>query len=202
MQLPVLVISALVLAIERVAYASIWRRPDGFAHLCRRLAPRRDPVDVLSGMFVAFKVVQAGVFVVWCVAHGGGLTPATDSLSPLGVGGALIVVGQTLNLSVFARLGRTGVFYGTRLGHDVPWCRGFPFSLVRHPQYVGTALSIWGLFIAMRWPASDWAALPILESVYYAAGAVAEQAPVSDPIIPSLGQSATAGAPPASRRLS
>jgi hypothetical protein len=39
----------------------------------------------------------------------------------------LIAIGQTLNAGVFYQLGSVGVFYGNRFGHDVEWCRGFPF---------------------------------------------------------------------------
>jgi methylene-fatty-acyl-phospholipid synthase len=82
---------------------------------------------------------------------------------------ALFLAGQVLNFSVFWRLGRTGVFYGNRLGHRVPRITGFPFSIVPHPQYTGTLVSIWGLFLIMRYPNPDWVVLPLLETVYYLA---------------------------------
>jgi phosphatidyl-N-methylethanolamine N-methyltransferase len=91
------------------------------------------------------------------------------------LGGALIATGQFLNVSVFYRLGETGVFYGNRFGYDIPWCSEFPFSLLKHPQYVGTLLSIWGFFMAMRFPHTDWCMLPSLETAYYIAGAYLEQ---------------------------
>jgi hypothetical protein len=47
--------------------------------------------------------------------------------------------------------------------------------VLRHPQYVGTVLAIWGLFLAVRFPHDDWYVLPVLETVYYAAGAYFEQ---------------------------
>jgi methylene-fatty-acyl-phospholipid synthase len=158
-------------------------------------------VDVLAWVFAAFKVIQATVFVNWWVVHGNGLARASDSTGLLVIGVGLVVAGQVLNLSVFARLGRAGVFYGNRLGHDVPWCRGFPFSLVRHPQYVGTVLSIWGVFVVMRCPAPDWAVLPLLETGYYLIGALAEQAPTEAGVTPDLTPPATAPGPHASRRL-
>jgi hypothetical protein len=64
----------------------------------------------------------------------------------------LIAGGQTLNLSVFYRLGKSGVFTAIDFGHQVPWCRGFPFSLFKHPQYAGMLLSIWGFFLVVRFP--------------------------------------------------
>ena len=89
----------------------------------------------------------------------------------LAVAAALMGFGQLLNFGVFYRLGAVGVFFGDRLGHAVPWCREFPFSWVSHPQYVGTVLTIWGLFLAVRFPQPDWFLLPVLETVYYALGA-------------------------------
>ena len=81
---------------------------------------------------------------------------------------------------MFVRLGSVGVFYGTRFGHVVQWCTGFPFSLLSHPQYVGTVLSIWGLFLLTRYPAPDWFLLPLLETAYYVMGAIAERVPPPD----------------------
>jgi phosphatidyl-N-methylethanolamine N-methyltransferase len=50
----------------------------------------------------------------------------------------------------------------------------FPYSVLSHPQYVGAVLTIWGLFLMLRFPAADWYLLPLLETVYYAAGSCLE----------------------------
>jgi methylene-fatty-acyl-phospholipid synthase len=174
----VLTIAAALLAVERVVYVWIGRAPDSFRRWCARPAVARlgEPVAVVRALFVAFKALQAAVFAGWCLAHGGGVpTPAAGGLV-LGAAGVLIVAGQALNLLVFWRLGWTAVFFGDRLGYDVPRCEGFPFSLLRHPQYVGSVLTIWGLFLAARFPYDDWALLPALETVYYAVGASLEDA--------------------------
>ena len=135
-----------------------------------------DSVEVLRFLFCGFKVFQFAVFIGWCYFHGNGsLLPLGGNLWSLGPGVALIVVGQTLNLSVFYRLGKVGVFYGDKFGYQVPWCRGFPFSLFKHPQYAGTLLSIWGFFLVMRFPYNDWYLLPVLETGYYALGAYFER---------------------------
>lgn len=42
-----------------------------------------------------------------------------------------------------------GVYYGFKLGHEVPWVEGFPFNVVSHPQYVGAVLSVWGVVLAV-----------------------------------------------------
>ena len=37
-------------------------------------------------------------------------------------------------------------------------------------SYIGTVLSIWGFFAAVRFPHADWVVLPALETVYYVVG--------------------------------
>jgi methylene-fatty-acyl-phospholipid synthase len=169
-------VAAALLSVERLTYAAIWRAPEAFRRLCDRLSDHSvEAVDVLAVLFVAFKVIQVAAFAGWCLAHGGSVFPVSSSPAVLASGLGLVVAGQLLNLSVFAGLGKIGVFYGNRLGHQVSWRNGFPFSWFRHPQYVGAVLSIWGFFIALRYPAPDWLAVPLLETVYYLAGARLER---------------------------
>ena len=61
---------------------------------------------------------------------------------------------QSLNVGIYRAIGHAGVYYGYKLGHQIPWHDGFPFNVVRHPQYVGSALSVWGLALAV------WAQAP------------------------------------------
>jgi methylene-fatty-acyl-phospholipid synthase len=118
------------------------------------MASLGEPVQVLEKLFYCFKGIQITVFLGWCYFYGKGcLLPASGIGCWLGA--ALIVMGQGLNLSVFYRLEKIGVFYGKKLGYEVPWCQRFPFSVLTHPQYVGTLLSIWGFFLVMRFPHGD-----------------------------------------------
>jgi phosphatidyl-N-methylethanolamine N-methyltransferase len=170
--------AAILLSVERIAYVLIWHNPGRFRTWCGSSFVRRvgDPVDVVRLLFLVCKVIQAVVFAAWIYAHSGDrvqLLGGDFAAAALGVG--FILVGQALNLSVFHKLGSIGVFYGTRFGHDLPWCRTFPFSFLAHPQYVGTVLSIWGLFLITRFPNTDWYLLPTLETAYYGFGARFEQ---------------------------
>ena len=172
MLLPVTLVAALLLALERVSYVLVWHYPDTFERLCRqgRVFGIRDPVNALHVLFAGFKSIQVGVFVAWWSLFDGRFPPLpTAPTGLLLAGAALVVAGQVLNFSVFWRLGRIGVFYGNRLGHRVPLITGFPFSIVPHPQYTGTLVSIWGLFLIMRYPNPDWILLPLIETVYYLA---------------------------------
>ena len=175
MTLWLLLIAALLLGIERVCYVWIARAPGSFQRWCARplVARLGEPVSVVRSLFIGFKVLQALVFAGWCLALGDG-SPAPREGVALGLGALLVLVGQILSGLVFYRLGRVGIFFGDRLGYDVPWCHAFPFSVLSHPQYVGTVMTIWGFFLIARYPHDDWVLLPALETIYYVAGACLE----------------------------
>jgi methylene-fatty-acyl-phospholipid synthase len=149
-----------------------------FRALCARplLAWIGEPVDILHLFFCGFKILQCAVIFTWCYIYGhGSLLPANGIAWSLGLGALMVAVGQALNLAVFHRLGKIGVFYGNKFGHRIPWSQKFPFSCLKHPQYIGALLSIWGFFLVMRFPQDDWYILPALETVYYALGAYLER---------------------------
>ena len=169
--------AAVLLSLERLFYVWVWRAPGAFRDACAGvpLPQMVDPGDTLRFFFCGFKLLQSAVFVGWCYLYGRGLLWPSAPGVFLVLGCVLLTFGQTLNLGVFYRLGAVGVFYGNRFGYDIRWCREFPFSLCDHPQYVGAVLSIWGFFLIMRFPHSDWSVIPLLETVYYALGAYWER---------------------------
>lgn len=57
---------------------------------------------------------------------------------------ALLGLGQSLNLAVYARLGVHGVYYGQNFGKVLPWVTGFPYNVCNDPQYVGCLITIAG----------------------------------------------------------
>lgn len=180
--------AVVLLSLERACYVWIARAPRAFQAWCARPAVARlgEPVAVVRRLFYAFKIVQTAVFLGWCWVYGGGsLAPTARDPLVLALAGAAIAVGQTLNWSVFWRLGWIGAFFGDRLGYDVRWSREFPFSLLSHPQYVGTVLTIWGVFALMRFPEADWPVLPALETVYYLVGGFLEARGERKPVFPS-----------------
>ncbi len=172
MSVAALAVAAAVLAVERASYAVITRAPGSFLALCTRVIPRvrGSQVAVVARLFYAFKALQITVFAAWCWAHCEGSFVSAQGLPlVLGLSGALVLAGQVLVLAAFYRLGRIGVFFGDRFGYEVRRCREFPFSVLAHPEYVETTLTIWGLFLALRFPHPDWYALPVIETVYYPA---------------------------------
>lgn len=162
--------AAALLSLERAYYIWLCRAPERFAAICRVPfgARRFDPVLGVEILFYGFKVIQFGVIAWWCLALGDGrLWPVTTDWRVVASGTILIASGQALNALVFRTLGRPGVFYAGQFGQPVPWHSGFPFSISRHPQYIGAVASIWGALIILRYPAPDWIVLPLLETFYY-----------------------------------
>jgi protein-S-isoprenylcysteine O-methyltransferase Ste14 len=185
MTLMSLLIAGTLLSLERLCYLGIARAPHAFRRWCARprVARLGEPIVIVQTLFLGFKVLQLSVFLGWCYAHGdGGWGLGHHDALALGVAVVAILAGQFLVWSVFYRLGRAGVFYGDRLGHDVPWCHSFPFSLLSHPQYVGAVLTIWGFFLATRFPHDDWFLLPALETALYLGGALLERAGTRGPL--------------------
>jgi hypothetical protein len=139
------------LALLYALHGFIWNRPAKFTALCRRLPLRllgSHPVDVFAACEILGKLWQAAMLVA--LISRAGLAAAADSLAfaPLWCWAVLAVyllVGQGLNVAMYAAIGNAGVYYGFKLGREVPWCSSFPFNVgLRHPQYVGVVLTILG----------------------------------------------------------
>jgi phosphatidyl-N-methylethanolamine N-methyltransferase len=178
MSLWAFLVAAVLLSLERLCYIWAWHAPESFRAFCARpaVAALGEPVAVLEKLFYGFKAIQFAVFLGWCYLHGGGpFSSLSGDFVVVVLGGVSIVAGQLLNFSVFYRLGRIGVFYGNKFGYEIAWSRAFPFSFLKHPQYVGVVLSIWGFFLAIRFPHDDWYLLPMLETTYYVLGIHFEQ---------------------------
>ena len=169
-------IAGALLGVERACYVWIARRPRSFSAWAARpsIAWLGEPVAVVEKLFYAFKILQLAVFVGWCYLHDPSLMPSAPP-DVIGMAVVLLVMAQSLVLMGFYRLGRVAVFFGDRLGYDAPWCSAFPFSVVPHPQYLGAVLTIWAFFAVMRWPHADWWLIPMIETIYYAAGATLEE---------------------------
>ena len=165
----------LLLSLERLSYIGVSRYPDAWRARCGRWPLNRladDPVVVVRRLFLAFKTVQVGVFLAWCMIAAHTLVPLpTAPLLAAIIGLAIIAAGQWLNALVFRQLGARAVFFGSELGDEGRHITGFPFSLIPHPQYAGAVLTVWGFFLVMRYPNPDWMVLPLIETALYIVGA-------------------------------
>ena len=87
--------AALLLGLERLFYVWVWRHPETFCDLCRRPALwfLGTPVDGVQRFFYVFKVIQIGVFLVWCGYFGDGASgpawPGGPRAHPDGTGAQL-----------------------------------------------------------------------------------------------------------------
>jgi len=176
MDLHLFLIAAAALAVERITYIWISRQPHAFERLLKGtpLVCAVSPIDAVRWLFIGFKLLQGAVLLRWLITHAeGSYVLRSPAAAVFGV--LLVAFGQQLNIAVFRRLGADGVFFGRWFGKPLQWTTEFPFSFVAHPQYLGASLSIWGLFLLMRYPYPDWLALPMLESAYYAVAARLER---------------------------
>lgn len=65
----------------------------------------------------------------------------------------LFIGGQYLNVRAYQLLGEAGIYYGTRFGKTIPWCKEFPYGTIRDPQYVGSVMSLIAVtcWVPWRW---------------------------------------------------
>merc|ERR1719440_907360 len=95
-----------------------------------------------------------------------------------------VVLGQGLNVYMYKAIGNDGVYYGFKLGREVPWAYGFPFNVgLRHPQYVGVVLTLFGALSVMLCKELVALGLPQLFAVWasmYALMSAMEQAGDND----------------------
>jgi methylene-fatty-acyl-phospholipid synthase len=171
-----IVLTAVLLAIERLGYLYAWHRPEHFRRTAARLGLGSDGVVALERAFYGFKVLQTLVITGWILWFGKGDLVSSSRVALI-AGLALVVAGQALNLPAMIRLGRVGTFYGVRFGRFVPRCDRFPYSIISHPQYIGAGMTVWGILLASRFPASDWWILPAIQTTYYVIGSIQERYP-------------------------
>ena len=137
----------------------------------------KKPLDVVLTIFWINKCIQLGTFFTWYFYVIGFRSPFTAGFSwesrtrlqwVLLVQG--IIAGQGLNLAIYRAIGKSGVYYGYRLGEEVPWVTGFPFSVMSHPQYSGVCLSVIGLNTFAATPAhiaAGWLNLTAVQILLY-----------------------------------
>mmetsp|Transcript_37328 Transcript_37328/g.94140 ORF Transcript_37328/g.94140 Transcript_37328/m.94140 type:complete len:193 (-) Transcript_37328:500-1078(-) len=150
------------LAAPHFLYAFIWFYPN----VWRKFAGK-DSVDAfaLAGLIGKLVQFQAVALWVWCVRPTGlCLDLSSVTLTHWLLFLALVAVGQALNVGIYKAIGTNGVYYGFKLGKTVPWYTGFPFNVVSHPQYVGSALSVWGFaaLLHTQIPSASLASNPII----------------------------------------
>lgn len=185
-------VAVAALAVERICYTVLWLFPRPIARVCAECRVH-NPVNAIVAVFAANKAIQLAAFLgfrflvddasrrddarvlVGCpfASPEDGALFTLKAVAPwrLIVGVAFCALGQTLNLATYAAIGKDGVYYGCRYGVEVPWCATFPFTASRHPQYLGAALTAWGLCVLAATDEAarrGWFGLAVVQSAYYA----------------------------------
>lgn len=166
-EIPHLKYLILALVFERLVYTFVWLAPQQFQNLFKT----QNPVDTVVSLFYTSKVLQFGGLLMWYVYT----APPANMLeiTPFQwvTGTQLILFGQLLNYSVFAAIGKNGVFYGNKFGKSIPWCTGFPFSVfTAHPQYYGAVSTMFGVIVLLTTEAHANAgifALGVFQAILY-----------------------------------
>lgn len=128
----------------------IWNFPEAFTQASKSSPLNllgKHPVDVFAGLEVVAKFVQFTALILFLGSAGCAAAVQAIFAAPLWCWLVLVAgvaAGQTLNFAMYSAIGNAGVYYGFKLGREVPWCSGFPFNAgLRHPQYVGVVLTLW-----------------------------------------------------------
>mmetsp|Transcript_55828 Transcript_55828/g.88478 ORF Transcript_55828/g.88478 Transcript_55828/m.88478 type:complete len:234 (+) Transcript_55828:47-748(+) len=139
------------ICLNYIMHGMIWNFPGTFTSLSQRFPLKLlggHPVEVFASLEVVAKLVQAVSLLLFLGTSGRSALLAAVFASPLWCWVACIVcvaLGQTLNVAMYGAIGNAGVYYGFKLGREIDWCHGFPFNVgLRHPQYVGVVLTLWG----------------------------------------------------------
>lgn len=145
-------LTAVLVSTPHWLYAFTWTQPQKFIAICK-VVSNVHPVDCFANLAGLIKVMQLAVILQWYVNAAPMVSLASiTALRWLAVV-VLVGVGQILNISVMTALGRPGVYYGCKLGKEIPWYHGFPFTVTSHPQYIGSILSTWGIVLLLSTPA-------------------------------------------------
>lgn len=129
-----------ILSLPHLLYVWLWTRPQDLRNVAER------PVATFANLAYALKGVQFATVIYWWMQTQGNVFEWKDTnLLQVVLAAALLAIGQALNVGIYRAIGKPGVYYGCRLGESVPWHDGFPFNVVRHPQYVGAVLTVWGM---------------------------------------------------------
>lgn len=131
-----------ITSLSHILYYLIWNYPYDFiffAYDCRVT-----PVTLMSSLSYIQKIFQF-LFIIYYSFTNDTLIPYFENLNILNI--LLIGIGQTLNLSVYYKLGTKGVYYGNKFGLELPYITTFPYNIgIKNPQYVGCILTLCGLY--------------------------------------------------------
>lgn len=161
---------------ERLVYGFVYHFTPSFRKLAGMPSSGKADLTIMHALVSSFKVVQVATVLYDLLPKTGYTIPFgrmfgdSESLVRVAAGVVLVAIGQVLNVSIYQAIGSVGVHYGRELGHDVPWCEGWPFTVLSNPQYIGVVLTFWGIYMMLSptWWDVEWYAIPLVISFWYA----------------------------------
>ena len=146
------------LSVPHVFYFLVWTNSKKFYWFASKfLSFLGEPYQAFAKLAHMIKLFQTCAIVLWYATPEWlfAQTPQTIvdaalviaqrlSVTQALLGVELFLLGQLFNGAVYKAIGEAGVYYGCRLGKDIPWVYGFPYNTVPHAQYLGATISIWG----------------------------------------------------------
>lgn len=111
----------------------------------------RNGVDAYAAvvLFVKIALVWSFFLVGWIDAES--INYNFSSVDVLAPSVYMAISATWLQRQVYNKIGKEGVYYGSRLGFDVPWCTDFPFDTFRHPQYLSATSLFFAFLLIIGW---------------------------------------------------
>jgi len=177
------------LLIERLCYTWVHTFSPSFVRFCNTAIGRnmgKKPLDVVLTIFYINKCIQLGTFLTfywyilgWTNPFAEGVLVRLAQCTRFQYVSLMhgIALGQGLNTAIYRAIGKAGVYYGYRLGEEVPWVTGFPFSVFPHPQYFGVCVCVMGVNIFCATTAhvqAGWLNLTMVQVLLYVYMALVE----------------------------
>jgi len=132
----------LVTSLSHLLYFFVWSFTDRFLCICYYLDV--NPSFLISSLSIIQKSLQMGAILNYSIEHNT-LIPYIENFNIMNL--LLLTIGQTLNTAVYYKLGLIGVYYGDRLGYQLPYITTFPYNTgIKNPQYVGCVLTLCGIY--------------------------------------------------------
>jgi len=175
-------LAVVALSIERMCYTWCHTFAPNFMRFTKTDIGRMmgdTPVNVVLTIFYINKCIQLGTFLGFYFYVVGFPNPIEyackfDYSAVTRLQWVFLVLaaglGQGLNVAIYRAIGKAGVYYGYRLGEQVPWVTGFPFSVLPHPQYFGACVTVIGVNAFVATPthvAAGFLNLTIVQVLFY-----------------------------------
>ena len=131
-----------ITSLTHILYFFIWDYTDKYIKFSYYL--RTSPIFLMTLLSSLQKLIQISLIINYSIQNNT-LIPYVSNFNIYNF--ILITIGQILNISVYYKIGIIGVYYGNKLGYNLPWITTFPYNIgINNPQYIGCILTLFGLY--------------------------------------------------------